>query len=106
MRILLSAATSVDIYLFLLSAGTKIRALAGISAQILSAFNQDDLYPRHFLLSSSSGGAVRRLGGVFSSRQVPHPAPFLSRYLVQREPQSAVRSEFEPLSGVGAGENQ
>ena len=86
--------------------GNKIRALAGISAQILSAFNQDDLYPRHFLLSTSSGGAVRRLGGVFSSRQVPHPAPFLSRYLVQREPQSAVRSEFEPLSGVGAGENQ
>ena len=100
------AATSVDIYLILLGGGTKIRALAGTSAQILSTFNQDDFYPLHFLLSTSSGGAVRRRSGMFSSRQVPHPAPFLSRYLVQKEPQSAVRSGFEPLSGVGAGENQ
>ena len=86
--------------------GTKIIALAGTSAQILSTFIQDDLYPHRFLLSTGSGEAVRRRGGVFSSRQVPRPAPFLSRYLVQREPKSAVGSGFEPLSGVAAGEHQ
>ena len=86
--------------------GTKIIALAGTSAQILSTFNQDDFYPLHFLLSTSSGGAVRRRCGVFSSRQVSRPAPLLSRYLVQREPQSAVGSGFGPLSGVAAGDNQ